>query len=164
MRRTLSLLALTIVLAFTCRTAAAQPTAAETTVMQIIEEFKGAQGVNCMAIGKNEGLGFVKEIFKAKFGKEFMKDVTFIALIEYTRAASETRAALQTALDKLTAPLHKFATDDKQLKEGQQVKCFATLKDEKLITDFMILLEENNRRMYIYMGGTLHTDKMELQK
>ena len=152
-----------IACASSCWTAAAQTTGVEASVVQVVEEFKGAQGVHCIALRKGEGLGLIKELFKAKFGKAFMKDVTFVALIDYTKASADTYKALRAKLDSLSSTLHEFKTEDNTVKEGQCVKSFATLNSDTSISDFMIITEDKEQRIYIYMGGILNLDKLELQ-
>ena len=142
---------------------AAQPASIEASVEKIVEEFKDAKDVNSIALRKGEGLGLVKEMFKSKFGKAFMKDVTFIAFIEYTKASADTYKALRTRLDALASTLHEFKTEDKDAKPGQYVKGFATFNGDTSISDFMIIAEDSESRIFIYMGGTLHLDKLQLQ-
>ncbi|MBQ5827198.1 MAG: hypothetical protein IIW47_00205, partial [Bacteroidales bacterium] len=53
------------------------------TVKEIAEKYQDSTGVECMTIVKGEGLNLVKMMLKKEFGKQFIKGVTSITIIDY---------------------------------------------------------------------------------
>ena len=138
------------------------PANVEEQVKQIVAEYDKVKGVECIAIDNGAALGLLKTMFKQKFGKDFMKDVTSMVIINYSGASEDVAATLRGKLESFSSVLEEFKLDDKEVKAGQYMKCYATLKN-KILSNFMVLLEENESRMYIYMGGNLVVDKLDLQ-
>ena len=141
---------------------AEQPVKIEESVKAIAAEFQNATGVECMVIDGGFGLGLIKGLFKSKFGKEFMKDVTSMILIDYSKAANEVAEALRKRLDSFSGVLQEFELKKGELAEGQYVKCYAKIEEPNL-SDMMMIIEEKGSRMYLYMGGKLNIDKLQLQ-
>ena len=163
MKKILFRTTLLLALMFANLTASAQqPVKVEDTVKQIVEEYDKVKGVECLTMDGGIGLGMMKSMFKQKFGKEFMKDVTLIVLINYSNASNETAAALRKRLESFSTVLKEFKLDDSQNKDSY-MRCFATLNGQKSLSDFMVLVEEGDSRMYIYMGGNLSIEKLDLQ-
>ena len=141
---------------------AEQPTNIEESVKNIAKEFEKAKGVDCMILEKGLRFGLVKEAFKAKFGKEFMKDVTSIVIIDYSKASSEVAETFRKRIDTFSTALQELKSEkEKSTEEGKYEKCYAKV-DGTNLSDMMIIVEDKESRFYLYMGGVLDATKMEL--
>ena len=70
---------------------AQEPSKVEAKIAEIVKKYENTEGVDSMSVvkGKGFGFGFVKMMFTAQFGKEFMKGVT--ALRSLTMAMPQRR-------------------------------------------------------------------------
>ena len=84
---------------------AQQAVSVEESVKQIVSEFDDIKGFNCMVLSQGLQFKIVKEVFKQKFGKEFMKGVTAITIIDYSNASEQTCQALHKELDAFLSML-----------------------------------------------------------
>ncbi len=140
---------------------AEQPTNIEESVKNIAKEFEKTKGVDCMILEKGLRFGLVKEAFKAKFGKEFMKDVTSLVIIDYSKASSEVAETFRKRIDSFSAVLQELKSGQEVVEERKYEKCYAKV-DGTNLSDMMIIVEDKESRIYIYMGGALDATKMEL--
>ena len=65
----------------------------EEKVNAMVEKYDGVEGVDCMTLVKGRGLEMIKMAFNKEFGKDFMKGVNSITIIDYSDATPETRQA-----------------------------------------------------------------------
>ena len=155
--------ALVFAFVFVSWTASAdEPVNIEDSVKKMAKEFENTAGVESMVLDGGLGLALVKSMFKAKFGKEFMKDVTTMVLIEYSKASKEVAETLRKKFDSFSGTLQELKLNKGDLEEGQYAKCYAKIETPK-ISDMMIILEDKESRLYLYMGGKLNVEKLALQ-
>lgn len=135
----------------------AQPTASvANTVNEIVRKHENTKGVNCMTVAKGSGLELVKKMFNKEFGKEFMKGVTSITIIEYSEASKETCTVLRKDLDVFLSLLQEFdLSEEKQFADNDFIRCFASASDDKSISDFVMAMEDNESKMILYMAGKI---------
>lgn len=146
---------------------AAESSKVEESVKAIAAEFENVTGVDCMVIQKGDGLALVKAMFNSQFGKKFMKGVTSMVIIDYSEASEEISNALRKKTESFKGVLQELKLDDKEFEEGEYARVYATINDntnekEASISDFMILLEDKESKMFLYMGGEILIDALEL--
>ena len=79
---------MTLSFVFAQWTASAQQAAdIEKSVEIIATEFDSTEGVECMVITQGIQLKLIKSAFQPKLGKEFMKRVTSMVIIDYSKAS-----------------------------------------------------------------------------
>lgn len=133
-----------------------QPATVESTVNDIVRKYEESQGVNCMTVVKGKGLDMVKMMFNKEFGKEFMKGVTSITIIEYSEAPEETCMSLRKDLDAFLSLLQEFdISNEKQFADNDYIRCFVSASDSKTLSDFVIALENDESKMIMYMAGKI---------
>ena len=133
-----------------------QPATVESTVNEIVRKYEESQGVNCMTVVKGKGLDMVKMMFNKEFGKEFMKGVTSITIIEYSEAPEETCMSLRKDLDAFLSLLQEFdISNEKQFADNDYIRCFVSASDSKTLSDFVIALENDESKMIMYMAGKI---------
>lgn len=144
----------------TTLTAYAQESAKiEDTVSGIVKKYETIKGVECMKVVKGGGLEMVKMMFNNEFGKDFMKGVTSITIIEYSEAAPETCQALHDELDVFLSMLEEFTfPDEKKVSSKDYIRCFASTSDSATISDFVIALESEESKMIMYMAGKIKVE------
>ena len=94
------LVALTMMTMLT--TYAKETSKVEVKVKQLTTKYEEVKGVDCMTVTNGFGLGLVKLMFNKQFGKEFMKGVTAITVIDYSDASQQTCQALRKELNAFT--------------------------------------------------------------
>lgn len=135
---------------------AQQSSNVEKAVNEIIKKHEGSKGVSCMTVDKGSGLGMIKMMFNKEFGKDFMKGVTSITIIEYSDASAETCRILQKDLDAFISLLQEFdVSKEKQFADNDYIRCFASASESNTISDFVIALENNKSKMVMYMAGKI---------
>lgn len=140
---------------------AANPVKVEESVKQMAVEFENKEGMDCMVIEKGEGLGLIKAMFKQHFGRKFMKGVTSMVMIDYTNATNEVRDLFKSKVAAVANTLKEFDLGEMDLEEGEYVKSYASSHGENSVTDFMIMMEDKESMMFLYMGGELIIDQLD---
>ena len=154
---------LTLSFVFAQWTASAQQAAdIEKSVETIATELDSAEGVECMVITQGIQLKLIKGAFQQKFGKAFMKRVTSMVIIDYSKASEAIYNTIRNKIDSITDHLQEFELSKDVAKEGQYVKSYATINSPTSISDFMMIMEDKDNRMFLYMGGVLDIDKLKL--
>lgn len=135
---------------------AQQPTSVDKTVKELIKKHEDNKGVTCMTVAKGSGLEMVKMMFNKEFGKEFMKGVTSITIIEYSEASEETCRILHKDLDGFLSLLQEFdISKEKQFADNDFIRCFASVSNDNTLSDFVIALENDKSKMVMYMAGKI---------
>ena len=128
----------------------------ETKMKQLVTKYEEVKGVDCMTVTNGFGLGLVKMMFNKQFGKEFMKGVTAITVIDYSDASQQTCQALRKELNAFTSLLEevKFG-EEKEFADFDLVRCVVMPSDDKTISDFIIAVENKDSKMIMYMAGKI---------
>lgn len=109
-----------------------------------------------MTVVKGGGLEMLKMMFNKEFGKEFMRGVTSITLIEYSDASEETCTTLHKDLDVFLSLLQEFdVSKEKQFADNDYIRCFASATESDTLSDFVIALENDESKMIMYMAGKI---------
>ena len=138
---------------------AQEPSKAGRKVDEIVKKYEFVEGVDCMTVAKGSGLGLLKSMFNKEFGKDFMKGVTSITIINYTDASQEVCQALRKELDVFLSLLEEFKDKNKKSTDEQEyIRSFALPIDEKTISDFVIAIEDKESNMILYMAGKIRIE------
>lgn len=138
---------------------AQQASEVETIVDEIVKKHEGSQGVSSMKVVKGGGLDMLKMMFNKQFGKDFMKGVTSITLIDYSDASDETCMILRQDLDAFLSLLHEFnLSDEEKFGDNDYIRCFASDEGSKTISDFVIAIENEKSKMLMYMAGNIKVE------
>ena len=135
--------------------------AVEKAVKEIVKKYDGVDKVDCVTVTKGNGLELVKMMFKKEFGKEFMKGVTSITIINYSDASENTCASLRKELDVFLPLLEEFdLSEDKSFSDNEFVRSFASESETEkgAISDFVAAIEKEDSKMVMYMAGTIKVE------
>lgn len=130
----------------------------ESIMNEIVKKHDGTDGVTCLTVAKGSGLNLVKMMFNKELGKDFMKGVNSITLIEYSDASAETCKSLHKDLDAFLSHLKEFnVNEEKQFSDNDYTRCFASISDEEsgTISDFVIAMEDDKSKLLVYMAGKI---------
>ena len=153
-RRTL-VLAVLFMTAF-ANSYAQQSADVEAAMNKIVTKYEDTKDVSCITISKGFVLNRIKKAFAKEFGKDFMKGVTSMSIIEYSDASQETVMSIRKDLDSFTSLLNEFdVSDEKNFSDNSFVRCFALKADDKLLSDFLIAMEDADAKMVLYMAGVI---------
>ena len=142
---------------------AQEPSKAEIKIKEIVKKYENVKGVECVTVTKGKGLGLVKMMLNSEMGKDFMKGVTCITIINYTDASQETCLALRKEVESFGAILEEFdMSKDKDLAENEYNRSYASISAEtKSISDFVIAMEDAETKMMMHMAGKIKVDVEE---
>ena len=134
-----------------------EPLTVELKFNELIQKYENVKGVECMTLVKGRGLGMVKMMLNKEFGKDFMKGVTSIAIINYSESSQETCLALRNELDSFKFLLEEFNVGEAKAFDGNDyIRGFASASnDDKTISDFIIAAEEKDSKIIMYMAGKI---------
>ena len=131
----------------------------EKTMNELVKKHEATSGVNCMTVVKGGGLEMLKMMLKKEFGKDFMKGVTSITIIEYTDANEDVCITLRKDLDAFLSLLEEFdVSKEEQFSDNDYIRCFASVTESDSISDFVIALEGDKSKMVMYMAGKIKVE------
>ena len=126
---------------------------------EIVKKYDNCEGVNCMSVVKGGGLEMIKMTLKNEFGKDFMKGVTSITIIEYSDASEELCVTLHKDLDAFLSILQEHdVSKEKQFSDNDYIRCFSSTSDSGVLSDFVIALENDDSKMLMYMAGKIEVE------
>ena len=138
---------------------AQEPSKVEVKVNELVKRYENVKGVESLTVTKGGGLGLVKAMFNQQFGKDFMKGVTSITVINYSEASQETCLALRNEIEQLATLLQDFKMgDEKEFAEYSYVKSLATIVGENAISDFIVAMESKDVKTIMYMSGKIKVE------
>lgn len=129
-------------------------------VNELVKKYEEVKGVDCTLIEKGRGLGMVKMMFNKQFGKDFMKGVTSITIIDYTDASKEVSETLRKELNVFLSVLKEYNLNKKkEFAEHSYIRSFASSTDDGTISDFVVAIESQGSKMIMYMAGEIKVKK-----
>ncbi len=135
------------------------PSKVESTVDELMKKYENVNGVDCMKVVKGQGLGMVKMMLNSQFGRDFMKGVTSITIINYSEASPATCQALRKELEIFKSMLEEFPlADDEEFADNDYIRSFAQPLDERSISDFIFALEDKESKVIMYMAGKIKVE------
>ena len=139
---------------------AQEPSKVEAKVKEIVKQYENVKGVECFEFAKGSGLGIVKMAFNQQFGKDFMKGVKSITIINYTDASEDVCQRLRNELDLFVSLLEEFNLNkDKSVDEHSYIRSFASTVKENTISDFVVAMENESMKMIMYMAGKIKVEE-----
>ena len=124
-----------------------------------MKKYDDNNGVSCVTVAKGSGLEMLKMVFNKEFGKEFMKGVTSITIIDYSDAPEATCMDIRKDLDVFLSLLSEFdVSKEEQFSDNDYIRCFATETDSNTISDFVMALENDKSKVVMYMAGKIVVD------
>ncbi|MBQ2047031.1 MAG: DUF4252 domain-containing protein [Muribaculaceae bacterium] len=139
---------------------AQEPSKIEIKVNELVKKYDDVKGVDCMTVKKGLGLNMVKMMFKKQFGKEFMKGVTSITIIDYSDAPQQTCLSLRKEFDAFSSLLQEIKIgEEKDLADIDYIRIFAANKDDNTLSDFIVVSEDNKNKVLMYMAGQIKVKK-----
>jgi hypothetical protein len=138
---------------------AQEPSKVETKVKEIVKQYEDVKGVECFVFAKGSGLGIVKMAFNQQFGKDFMKGVKSITIINYSDASNEICQALHQELDAFSSLLEEIKPKEDKGSSNKGYSCsFASISNGNTMSDFVIAIEDNESKMMMYMAGEIKVE------
>ena len=127
---------------------------------EFVKKYENTEGVSSMSVVKGKGLELVKMMFSKELGKNFMKGVTSITVIDYSNASQETCMSLRNDLDSFVSILEEFNLNDEENNTSNDyIKCFASSSDSNTISDFIFAMEDESSKTIMYMAGTIKVEE-----
>lgn len=127
---------------------------AEIKMKEIVKKYEKTNGVECMVLSKGIRLGLVKMALNEQIGKDIMKGVTCITIINYSDADQNTCAEINKDIDYFKSILQNFNSDDKkESDQNENTKAFAAVADDGTISDLIFLSEDKETKMVMHMAG-----------
>ena len=128
-------------------------------VDEIVKKYDETKGVDCVTVVKGRGLEMFKMMFNKEFGKDFMKGVTSITVIDYSDASEEVCKAIRKDLDAFVALLEEFKLGkEKQFADNDYIRSFARVTESGALSDFVIALENKEAKTIMYMAGEIKVE------
>ena len=135
---------------------AQEPSKVEAKVKEIVKQYENVKGVECFEFAKGSGLGIVKMAFNQQFGKDFMKGVRSITIINYSDASNEVCQALHQELEAFSSLLEEIKPkEDKGSSNKGYSRSFAAIANGNTMSDCVIAIEDDESKMMMYMAGDI---------
>ena len=131
----------------------------EVKVNAMVKKYDNVKGVDCMSLVKGRGLEMLKMMFNKEFGKDFMKGVTSITIIDYSDASEEICLSKRKDLDDFLSLLEEFNVGkEKAFADNDYIRSFAKTSDSGTLSDFVIALENKGSKTIMYMAGDIKVE------
>lgn len=132
-------------------------------VMSFLAKYKDVQGFEAQTFVKGEGLGIVKAQMGKKMGKSLMRGVTVITMVDYSEVDSQVCNFIHEDYDQYFSKFTEVDTSDSTKTstetEKPYTRTFINLKEEeKAITDFITVVEDQEFKVFLYMGGVIKAE------
>lgn len=132
----------------------------QTMIDEMVKKYETTENVTCFKAEKGSGLGMLKLMFNKQFGRDFMRGVTSITIIEYGDASEEVCQALHQDLEAFASLLEEFKDDEKKSSDHSYFRSFGSIEAaDRSLSDFIIAIEDEETKMMMHMGGKIIVDK-----
>lgn len=138
-----------------------EPTAVAQAVADMAAKYENTEGVDCMVVTKGNGLGMVKMALKAQLGKSFLKGVTAMTIIDYSKGSAEVCESIKADANIFLSMLEEIdlTRGEKKIDDSSYLRCFAAVNENRTISDFVMLMENKEMKWMIYMEGEIKVEE-----
>lgn len=132
-------------------------------VMSLISKYEKIEGFDAFVIVKGQGLGLFKSALKKEFGREFLKKVDNITMIDYSPVSQSVVDSLHKDYDGLVAVMDQLNPDSLKTNDADYFRIFFKEADDESgnLTDFITISESKEGKMFFYMGGIISAQSFE---
>ena len=146
---------LVMMLAFWLGAAAQSASIGHELMVSMVDKYDESKNVNGIVCTKGNGLEMIKMMLRKDFGKDFIKGVDEVIIIEYSEADKEVAKDIRTQIETLSK-VYDQKELPQSLTEGSYMRNYFKLNDSKdAITDMVVLMENAENKTVIYFGGTM---------
>lgn len=127
------------------------------------ERLDEKDGVECLVCVKGSGLELVKLMMRKEMGKDFVKGVDMIVIINYSEAPSAKVTEIRNEIESIA----KIELTQQELpddvKEGKYMRTYFRKGDDgKSIHDMIIIAEDDSEKessnIVMYFGGVMRDE------
>ena len=145
---------------------AAQTTDSSSTrnsMMSMAEKYDDKQNVETFVCVKGRGLETMKLLLRKEMGKDFIKGVDMIILINYSDASNDTASTIIREVEDITKDFKQQELPD-EMTEGKYMRNFFKLGDDgESIHDMIIIIEEGTSKSVMYLGGVMRDEPKSMK-
>lgn len=111
---------------------------------------------------EGEGLKMIKMLVGKQAGKKFMKDVSLIAMFDYSALNEAQLQAFHQDLDTQLSAFEEKEIPEEE-RDGNYVRFFFVTLDEDSLSDFLSVMEdkEGKMRLLMYLHGKMPIEETE---
>lgn len=159
-RKILILCGLILALSTSAMAQSGQTSEVRKQVLSLVSKYEQKSGFDAMTTVKGKGLELIKVMMRKEFGKEFIKGVNIIVIIDYSAVSQSDAQMLRSDLQKIKKYCEQAEIPAEVLKEEKGVTdlMFRFDSNKEYMTDFILLHEEAKERMMVYFGGKIKAD------
>ena len=127
----------------------------------LAEKYDEVNGIESLVCVKGSGLEMMKLMLRKEFEKDVIKGVDMIALIEYADATESEANAIRSEVDALSKGLEKVEMPEEEKPKAKRLGTYYKLSaDKKSISDMLILIESEEERCVMYLGGVIRDEEL----
>lgn len=132
-------------------------------MQSMAERLDEKDGVECMVCVKGNGLEMMKLMMRKEMGKDFIKGVDMIVIINYSEAPSAKVTEIRNEIENIAKIelTQQELPDD--IKEGKYMRTYFREGDDgKSIHDMIIIAEDESEKesskIVMYFGGVMRDE------
>ncbi|MBR4995624.1 MAG: DUF4252 domain-containing protein [Alistipes sp.] len=130
-------------------------------MQKFAEKYEESERVTSAVLVKGSGLEMMKLMLRKEFEKDVIKGVDMIILVEYADATEDEANAIRGEVEKLAVGLEKVVIPEGEKPKAKRLGTYYKLSaDKKSISDMLILIEEENERCVMYLGGVIRDESI----
>lgn len=128
----------------------------------LAKKYEDGDKISSMILVKGSGLEMMKLMFRKEFGKDFIKGVNMIIIIEYSEATESEATAIRQEVEKLAKGMEQADLPKEDIADVKYVRnYFNRSADDKSLSDMIILAEDSKDKCVLYFGGVIHDDSID---
>ena len=136
---------------------AQEPVSVDGAMNKLVKKYDDTKGVDCIVLTKGLSLSLVKSAMEDQLGKDSMKGVRSMTIIDYSSASAQVCQELYKDLEAVASLLEEFdMSEDERSKKGTK-RCFAGAVNPKngKVSNLLIITDDGRDKMVIYMAGNI---------
>ena len=136
---------------------AQEPVSVDGAMHKLVKKYDDTKGVDCIVLTKGLRLALVKSAMEDQLGKDSMKGVRSMTIIDYSSASAQVCQALHKDLEAVTSLLEELETSEDEKSQKETKRCFAGSVNPKngKVSNLLIIMEDGRDKMVVYMAGSL---------
>lgn len=127
-------------------------------VLALVKKYEQTKGVDAMVCEKGSGLELVKMMLRKEMGKDFVKGINIIVIIDYSKATEQIAGEIRASIDTFSTIFQPMPLEKADVGSDCKKAYFKVSPDEKYITDMVMILEDKEEKCAMYFGGQMKDD------
>jgi hypothetical protein len=161
LKRVFMLFCASVVLSLSAMAQSADTQNPRKAMQNLANKYEDSKNITSAVLVKGSGLELMKVMLRKEFSKDVIKGVDMIIIVEYADATESEASVIRSEVASLAKGLEKAELPEDEKPKAKHLATYYKLNaDKKSMSDMIILMESDEEKCVMYLGGVIRDESL----